>query len=111
MTQQLPGPVQAAIDAANAGDIETFLGLFGATGSVDDWGRTFTGPAAIRSWSDAEFIGKQVTLAVESAETAADGAVTVLAALAAVGGNGFNGASHFTFRLNGGALASMAIRA
>ena len=108
MTQQLPGPVQAAIDAANAGDIETFLGLFGATGSVDDWGRTFTGPAAIRSWSDAEFIGKQVTLAVESAETAADGAVTVLAA---VGGNGFNGPGHFTFRLNGGALASMAIRA
>ena len=29
MTQQLPGFVQAAIDAANAGDVEMFLGLFG----------------------------------------------------------------------------------
>jgi len=49
MTQRLPGPAQAAIDAANAGDGETFLGLFGSTGTVDDWGRTFTGPTAIRS--------------------------------------------------------------
>jgi hypothetical protein len=54
---QLPAPVQAAIDAANAGDIEQFLALFGPGGSVDDWGRTFTGPGEIRSWSDAEFIG------------------------------------------------------
>ena len=72
MTQQLPGPAQAAIDAANAGHGETFLGLFGSRGIVDDWGRTFTGPAAIRSWSVAEFIG-----------------------------NGFNGPSHFTFRIDG----------
>jgi len=105
---QLPAPVQAAIDAANAGDIESFLALFGPGGSVDDWGRTFTGPGEIRSWSDAEFIGKRVSLAVESAETEAGGAVTVLAT---VGGDGFNGPSHFTFRLGGNAITSMTIRA
>ncbi len=105
---QLPAPVQAAIDAANAGDIEQFLALFGPGGSVDDWGRTFTGPGEIRSWSDAEFIGKRVSLAVESVDTSADGAVAVLAT---VGGDGFNGPSHFTFRLNRDAIASMTIRA
>jgi hypothetical protein len=105
---QLPAPAQAAIDAANAGDIEKFLALFEARGTVDDWGRTFTGPAEIRSWSDAEFIGKRVSLAVESAETSADGAVTVLAT---VGGDGFNGPSHFTFRLDRDAIISMTIRA
>lgn len=105
---QLPAPVQAAIDAANAGDTEKFLALFGPGGTVDDWGRTFTGPAEIRSWSDAEFIGKRVSLAVESAETSADGAVTVLAT---VGGDGFNGPSHFTFRLNRDAITAMTIRA
>jgi SnoaL-like domain len=105
---QLPAPVQAAIDAANAGDIEKFLALFGPAGTVDDWGRTFTGPAEIRSWSDAEFIGKRVSLAVESAETSADAEVTVLAA---VGGDGFNGPSHFTFRLGNDAITLMTIRA
>jgi hypothetical protein len=105
---QLPALVQAAIDAANAGDIEQFLALFGPGGSVDDWGRTFTGPSEIRSWSDAEFIGKRVSLAVESADTSADGAVAVLAT---VGGDGFNGPSHFTFRLHRDAIASMTITA
>jgi hypothetical protein len=105
---QLPAPVQAAIDAANAGDTGKFLALFGPGGAVDDWGRTFTGAGEIRSWSDAEFIGKRVSLAVESSETSPDGAVTVLAT---VGGDGFNGPSHFTFRLDGDAITSMTIRA
>jgi hypothetical protein len=76
---------------------------------VDDWGRTFTGREAIRGWSDAEFIGQRVTLAVTEVSTGADVAEAVVTAQ--VGGDGFNGPSHFTFRAAGDQLASMKIRA
>jgi hypothetical protein len=101
-----PAPVTAAIDAANAGDTAAFLGTFTADGYVDDWGRTFRGADAIRGWSDAEFIGKQVRLDVDMVEVR--GADVVV--LATVGGHGFNGPSHFTFRVEGGRNASMTIR-
>jgi hypothetical protein len=103
----LPGPVQAAVDAANRGDVEAFLGVFDEAGVVDDWGREFAGRNAIRRWSDAEFIGKQVTLAVGGVEH--DGARLVVAA--EVGGNGFNGPSHFGFDLDGPKITRMTIRA
>jgi uncharacterized protein (TIGR02246 family) len=103
----LPAPVQAAVDAANRGDVEAFLALFAEDGVVDDWGREFAGRDAIRSWSDAEFIGKQVTLAVDG--VARDGARTVVSA--EVGGNGFNGPSHFGFDLDGPRITRMTIRA
>ena len=109
MTDQLPAPVQAALDAANRHDSGAFLDLFTSDGFVDDWGRQFTGREAIRGWSDAEFIGKRVTLAVTEVAAGRDGAETVVTAQ--VGGDGFNGPSHFTFRAAGGQLASMTIRA
>jgi hypothetical protein len=103
----LPGPVRNAVDAANRGDVEAFLDSFVATGVVDDWGREFAGREAIRGWSDAEFIGKRVTLAVTEVEQ--DGARTTVTAQ--VGGDGFNGPSHFTFDADGPLLARMTIRA
>jgi hypothetical protein len=103
----LPGTVRNAVDAANRGDVEAFVDSFVPTGVVDDWGREFAGPEAIRGWSDAEFIGKQVTLDVTEVETG--GARTVVTAQ--VGGNGFNGPSHFTFESDGALLARMTIRA
>lgn len=103
----VPGPVRAALDAANRGDLEAFLGLFDEAGVVDDWGREFAGRTAIREWSDAEFTGKQVTLAVTGVEH--DGARVVVAA--EVGGNGFNGPSHFGFDLDGPRITRMTIRA
>jgi SnoaL-like domain len=109
MTDQLPAPVQAALDAANRNDTSAFLGLFASDGFVDDWGRTFTGRAAIQGWSDAEFIGKRVSLTVTEVSAGPDPAATVITAQ--VGGDGFNGPSHFTFRTSGGQLASMTIRA
>jgi hypothetical protein len=102
----LPAPAAAAIEAANAGDTAAFLATFTDNGCVDDWGRTFRGADAIRGWSDAEFIGKQVRLDVENVEVR--GADVVV--LASVGGNGFNGPSHFTFRVEGDRNASMTIR-
>ena len=103
----LPGPVAAAVDAANANDLDAFLACFTEDGVVDDWGREFRGPAEIAAWSDKEFIGVRVSLAVQSFETAGD-EVTVTAE---VGGDGFNGPSHFTFQVDGDRVTRMTIRA
>lgn len=72
MTTSLPAPVAASIDATNAGDLQAFLDVFTPDGAVDDWGRVFTGPAEIAGWSDNEFIGKNVTLAVTEATASTD---------------------------------------
>jgi hypothetical protein len=103
----VPAPVQTLLDAANGHDTGAFLEAFTAGGVVDDWGREFAGPDAIRGWSDKEFIGVSVTLAVtEVAERDGETVVT-----AQVGGDGFNGPSHFAFRLDGDRVARMTIRA
>ncbi|MCC8929811.1 nuclear transport factor 2 family protein [Rhodococcus sp. I2R] len=106
MSVELPGPVRAAIDAVNANDFSAFSASFTSDGVVDDWGREFRG-ADIRSWSDAEFIGKNATLAVDSVEVVgAD--VTVIVQ---VGGDGFNGPSTFIFTVDGDLVSAMKIRA
>jgi hypothetical protein len=104
---ELPAPVAALIDAANANDSEAFLGSLTADAVVDDWGREFRGPDAIRGWSDKEFIGVAVTLEVTDVERREDETTVT----ATVGGQGFNGPSHFTFRVSGDRVARMTIRA
>jgi hypothetical protein len=74
---------------------------------VDDWGREFRGPDEIRAWSDQEFIGVQVSLEVTDVEQE-DQATTVTAT---VGGDGFNGPSHFTFSVRDERVTRMTIRA
>jgi ketosteroid isomerase-like protein len=107
MTDSIPAPVAALLDAANANDTEAFLTGFTADGVVDDWGREFAGAEAIRGWSDAEFIGVRVSLEVTGVER--DGDATVVTAQ--VGGDGFNGESHFSFDVAGDKVARMTIRA
>ena len=89
----LPIPVASALEAADAGNTEDFLAAFTDDGTVDDWGRLFRGKDAIRQWSDAEFIGRHVSLRVTATST--DGPTTTVSTL--VGGDGFNGPSDFTF--------------
>jgi hypothetical protein len=103
----LPPPVARLIDAANANDTDAFLAALTPDGVVDDWGREFRGPDAVRGWSDTEFIGVRVSLDVTEVEER-DGAVTVTAQ---VGGDGFNGPSHFTFDVAGDRVSRMTIRA
>ena len=103
----LPSPVARLVDAANANDTDAFLAALTPDGVVDDWGREFRGPDAVRGWSDAEFIGVRVSLDVTEVEER-DGAVTVTAQ---VGGDGFNGPSHFTFDVAGDRVSRMTIRA
>jgi hypothetical protein len=104
---ELPEPVQRLIEAANNGDRPGFLASFSADGVVDDWGREFPGAGPIGEWSDAEFIGRQVSLDIRDVENT-DGEVVVTAQ---VGGNGFVGPSHFSFRVIGDRIARMTIRA
>ena len=107
MTIDLPAPVRAAIDAANANDTDAFLACFPPDGVVDDWGREFTGHNEIRGWSDHEFIGVKVNLNV--VQVAIEDVAVVVTAQ--VGGDGFNGPSHFTFDVRADQLASMTITA
>ncbi len=102
-----PAPVAILLQAANANDTETFLATFADGGVVDDWGREFVGTDAIRGWSDREFIGKRVSLDIRSIER--DGDATVVTA--EVGGEGFNGPSHFSFLVDGARVSRMTIRA
>jgi hypothetical protein len=103
---EMPAAVQRLLTAANANDIDAFLAGFSEAGVVDDWGREFRGAEAIRAWSDKEFIGKQVSLDVIGvAEKIGETVVT-----AQVGGNGFNGPSHFSFRVDGDLVSRMTIR-
>jgi hypothetical protein len=103
----LPGPVAAALEAANANDTAAFFACFTPDGVVDDWGREFSGPDEIREWSNREFIGVHVSLDVTAVEQE-DGSTTVTAT---VGGEGFNGPSHFTFDVSGDRVTRMTIRA
>ena len=103
----LPQPVAALIEAANANDTDAFLASLAPDAVVDDWGREFHGPDEIRGWSDREFIGVDVSLEVTAVEQS-DGATTVTAT---VGGHGFNGPSHFTFDVDRDRVARMQIRA
>ena len=107
MTIDLPAAVRAAIDAANANDTDAFLACFPPDGVVDDWGREFVGHDEIRGWSDREFIGVKVNLKV--LQVAVEDVNVVVTAQ--VGGDGFNGPSHFTFQVEGGHLTRMTIRA
>ena len=102
---ELPIPVAAALEAASAWNTEDFLVAFADDGVVDDWGREFRGREAIRGWSDAEFIGKRVTLRVTGVRT--EGDTTTVSA--EVGGEGFNGPSDFVFTVAGDRVVLMAI--
>jgi hypothetical protein len=103
---ELPAGVQNLIDAANDGDLDNFLDSFTPDGVVDDWGRVFEGPTRIAEWSDAEFIGKDVSLDVTAVSARGDDWTIT----AQVGGDGFTGVSHFTFRLTADGVARMTIR-
>jgi ketosteroid isomerase-like protein len=104
---ELPPPVAALVDAANANDTDAFLRALTSDAVVDDWGREFQGPDAIRGWSDAEFIGVAVSLDVTEVEQHGDDTTIT----ATVGGSGFNGPSHFTFAVGDGRVSRMTIRA
>ena len=76
MTMQLPPTAAAYVRSINDHDPATFNALFAKSAVVNDVGREFRGPDAIKAWSDREIFDEQVTLEViEVAER--DGATIV----------------------------------
>ena len=107
MATTLPEPVARLLAAANSGDTEGFLDAFAPDGSVNDWGRVFTGRDEIKAWSDAEFIGVDVSLDVTADITTGEYSTIT----ATVGGRGFNGQSHFSFTVTDDLVQEMTITA
>jgi hypothetical protein len=107
MPEAVPEIVARLLQAANDNDVDAFLATFVDDGVVDDWGREFAGADAIRSWSDREFIGQRVSLDVREVERRADTTIVT----ADVGGDGFNGPSHFSFLVDDDRVVRMTIRA
>jgi hypothetical protein len=102
-----PAPVAKLLEAANANDTDSFRETCTARGVVDDWGREFVGPDAIRQWSDREFVGTHVSLAIHTIER--NGEATVVTA--DVGGEGFNLPEPFQLPVEGDRVSRMTIRA
>ncbi|TDU82482.1 SnoaL-like protein [Kribbella voronezhensis] len=103
----IPEPIQRALTAIDAQDNDAFVAAFAPDGYVDDWGRQFRGHAAIRSWSENELIGKQATFTDTEVSTPGN----PLTIVTQVGGNGYNGPSHFTFETAGNQITAMTITA
>jgi hypothetical protein len=102
----LPSPVQEFVDVVNAHDEQGFLDAFTESGVVDDWGREFTDRAAIKGWSDNEFIGANGTMDVQDVTVDGDTVVVV----ADWRSTHANGMSEFTFAVDGDKIARMTIR-
>jgi hypothetical protein len=64
MSTNLTQPVAAYIRATNDHDAAAFIALFADGAVVNDVGREFRGPAAIKAWSDREIFDARVTLEV-----------------------------------------------
>ena len=101
----LPAPLDTFVNAVNRGDADTALALFAADGEVDDWGRHFTTPQAIRRWSDREFVGAGGQLRVARVRRSGD-RVTVDAHWAS---RHYSGDSRFIFTLDDGRIRRMRI--
>ncbi|WP_433160108.1 nuclear transport factor 2 family protein [Kribbella sp. CA-247076] len=107
MSHEIPAAVQRVLAAIAEQDNDAFVAAFAEDGYVDDWGRQFRGPDRIRSWSENELIGKRATFTGTNVST--PGNPLTIATL--VGGDGFNGPSHFTFEVQDDRIASMTITA
>lgn len=77
-TTQLPPPIAALIEATNAHDTAAFLASFTEDAVLTDEGNDYRGAAAIKEWSDRQYIGTQVTLDVTEVDYR-DGKIVVTA--------------------------------
>jgi hypothetical protein len=95
------------IDATNTEDRQAFLDCFAPDGVVDDFGRTFTGRAAIQQWSDTENIGTHNRISITAVHPNPDG--TTLADIT-VSGDGYNGPGTFHVAATGTRISRLTIR-
>lgn len=103
---KLPPPVDAFVAAVNAGDTDKFLAFFDEkTGVVNDWGRRYEGRAAIKGWSDKEFIGARGTITPTRVEHK-DNVVSLWAGWKS---SFYSGDSLFIFTIDGEKIKEMRI--
>lgn len=101
----LPPPLDAFISAVNAGDSEAAFSFFASDAKINDWGRRFTTPRAIRAWSDREFIGAKGHLSVTQVVREGDRVVVDAGWRSAI----YAGDSRFVFTLRDGSIREMRI--
>jgi hypothetical protein len=101
----MPPIIKRFVAAVNRGDTAAFLAFFPDNGIIDDWGRKFTGHAAIKGWSDKEFIGAKGTMTVKQA-TQAGNQIDVRAGWKS---NFYTGDSRFIFVVDGNKIREMRI--
>ncbi|WP_136050666.1 nuclear transport factor 2 family protein [Microbacterium sp. K36] len=101
----LPAPVQAMVDAINAGDTEAFVAAFTPDGFVSDWGTVKAGADGVRGWADSDAIGAGARMTVLSAATDGDTTRIRFGWSSRV----FNGESDGIFVVHGDRLASFTI--
>jgi hypothetical protein len=102
----LPAAAQRFIDATNTEDRAALIGAFTPTGTVDDFGRTFTGPGEIGAWSDRENIGTHNRITVQRVTETDE----LILADITVTGAGYNGGGVFAFQLDGNLIQGLTIR-
>lgn len=102
----LPALIEEMRLAINAQDFDRFIATFAPNGEVNDWNRSFKGPAHIREWSDTELIGAKGTLTVSKVVSDAGG-VTVFDADWA--SSHYTGPGRFTVTVRGGRIVEMRI--
>ena len=102
----LPEAAQKFIDATNNEDREALLDVFTPTGTLDDFGRTFTGRKEIGVWSDQENIGTHNRITVQRVTETSE---TILAEIT-VSGLGYNGRGTFVFHLTDHSIQRLTIR-
>ena len=95
MIEELPESVVDVIEGITTEDSQRFLAAFTDDAVVDDWGRSFHGPAAIASWNRSDNLDRHTRVVVTGYARDGDRHVVAID----VSGGGFNGAGTFTFRL------------
>jgi ketosteroid isomerase-like protein len=109
MSANLPQPLPAYFKAANAHDVEASVACFADDAIVRDEGKDISGSAAIREWKDRT--NALYGTAIET--TAVDQVDDKTIVTAQVSGN-FPGSPvqlRYCFRLDGGKIAALEIRA
>ncbi|MCC6981930.1 MAG: nuclear transport factor 2 family protein [Bauldia sp.] len=103
---KVPEPLRGFVEAVNRGDLDAVLGYFGEDGTVEDWGRRFTGPKAITRWSDKEFIGAKGHLTITGVKSASPTEIRVATDWKS---NYFSGAGEMVFLIDGPRIREMRI--
>lgn len=107
MPVETPTAIRSFIETTNAEDTDGFVASFTADGTIDDWGRKFSGAAGIASWNETDNIGKHSRFdVVEVAQGQAPGEYIVTMD---VTGDGYNGIGTMTFVVDGDLVRSLVI--